>query len=71
MVVLRNRFKLESNFLSSSLPSELAAMTKLGDEFHVNGNEALCGVLPPEVASLSRSITSWLVQTGTSIGTVS
>ena len=28
-------------------------MAKLGDEFHVNANEAMCGVLPVELAALS------------------
>ena len=57
-------FDLETNSLSSAIPTELGALTELESDFYLTFN-SLCGRVPTEVQALSSSgVTGWSITEG-------
>ena len=71
MLVMRpisvSGFALNSNSLTSSIPSELGKFVQLASRFELCSNR-LCGDIPDEVQGISGNVEGWKVKTGNSIG---
>ena len=69
MVKMTSRFKLNSNVLSGTIPTQVGRLTKMFAKFDLGSNK-FCEDVPTEVQALSSAVTdSWSVTTGNSIGT--
>ena len=70
MISITSGFKLFSNTLSSTIPTQLGRLAKMTSSFNLASNK-LCSDVPTEVSALSTNVhNNWYVTPDNSIGTV-